>query len=101
MPQPDAPLSSHPSCHPRRLARRLARWGAVALACLLALVAMAASWLAVQAARLPYNSEGRHFDGIAVHHDGAQWMYAGAALLAWAGVAWLVWWARRLGRPRP
>jgi hypothetical protein len=93
MPPPNTPLNCHP--------RRLAVWGGVVIAVLLAWVAMAATVLAVQAARLPYNSEGRYFDGLAVHHDGTQWVYGSAALLAWVGVAALAWWARRAGRPRP
>jgi len=72
----------------------------VAIAALLpvSMSALAAT-MAVQAALMPYNSEGRYFDGTVVHHDGAQFVYATAALLALAVSVWMGWLAYRLARP--
>ena len=64
------------------------RWAAWALGLLAVAVAVPAALLSVFAwaqARLPYNEEGNHFDGLVVHHEGSVLVYA-----ALAGGFWLV-----------
>lgn len=65
------------------------RWAAWALAVFAVAAAVPAAWLTVVAmvkARLPYNEEGNHFDGLVVHHEGAAVAYGALALVLW-GVA--------------
>ncbi len=60
------------------------RWAAWALGALAVLTAVPAAWLtvfAVAKARLPYNEEGNHFDGLVVHHQGTAFVYGALALL--------------------
>ncbi len=50
------------------------------------LVAVPAAWTSWQAwvlLRLPYNEEGRHFDGLVVHHEGTGEVLAGVAAGLW------------------
>lgn len=72
------------------------RWLRRLLASLALLSALAAGWTSWQAwvlLRLPYNEQGRHFDGLVVHHEGT-----GEVLAAVAVVLWLLFWGllRRL-----
>lgn len=60
------------------------RWAAWALGVLAVFTAVPAAWLtvfAVAKARLPYNEEGNHFDGLVVHHQGTAFVYGALALL--------------------
>lgn len=41
------------------------------------------SFITIEAARLPFNSEGRYFDGLVVHHDSAVLAYGVAAIAMW------------------
>lgn len=34
-------------------------------------------------ARLPYNGEGNHFDGLVVHHEGTAYVYGALAVVFW------------------
>ena len=54
--------------------------GALALAA--AVPAALLTVLAVAKARLPYNEEGNHFDGLVVHHEGSVAVYAVLAVVA-------------------
>ncbi len=49
----------------------------------IAIVALPIVWASFEAATYPYNSEGRYFDGIVVHHDSSSigWGCIGGALL--------------------
>lgn len=81
------------------------RWAVVALGALAVAAAVPAILLTVFAAaraRLPYNEEGNHFDGLVVHHEGSAYVYGALALGCWlvavlAGVAAY----RRVQRQRP
>ena len=62
------------------------RWAAWALGALAVTAAVPAAWLTVLAvakARLPYNEEGNHFDGLVVHHEGSVFVYAALAVVFW------------------
>lgn len=62
------------------------RWAAWALGALAVFTAVPAAWLtvfAVAKARLPYNEEGNHFDGLVVHHEGSAFVYAALAVAFW------------------
>jgi len=66
--------------------RRSSRWVAWALAVFAVATAVPAAWLSVWAvakARLPYNEEGNHFDGLVVHHEGAAIVYGALAVVLW------------------
>jgi hypothetical protein len=80
--------------------RVLAAVFSAAVALPAAAVGAFATMMAFQSARLPYNSEGRYFDGVVVHHDGAQFVYGALALVAWAITGCAVWAACRLAKPR-
>lgn len=75
--------------------RGSSRWAAWALLVLAVAAAVPAALLTVWAvaqARLPYNEEGNHFDGLVVHHEGSAWVYGALAVGCWlvavlAGVA--------------
>jgi hypothetical protein len=69
------------------------------LSLLPASIAVLTSVMAYQGALVPYNSEGRYFDGVVVHHDGAQLVYGAIALFAWIVVGWMASFAYRLARP--
>ena len=78
------------------LARRLA-WMLAAGA---GLAALGLGGLALHLAGLPYNAQGRHFDGGVVHHAQSVPIY-GLFALGFAAVAvCLVWLAIRIGRRR-
>lgn len=62
----------------------------------MAAIALAALW--VQAARLPYNAQGRYFAEGVVHHAQAVPVYGLMALACLVAALWLAWRARR--RPR-
>lgn len=66
------------------------------LAIALAVPAALVSAWAITKARLPYNEEGRHFDGLVVHHAGGDYVYAAVALALWLLVGLAVWGACRL-----
>jgi hypothetical protein len=69
--------------------RSSARAAAWALAVFAVATATPAAWLTVWAvakARLPYNEEGNHFDGLVVHHEGTAMAYGVLAVVLW-GVA--------------
>lgn len=86
-----------------RASRAVAR-GAVLLAGLSAVAGLLAAGLAVEAARLPYDDQGRFFDGSAVHHDDAVLAYAvlaGAAFAVAAGLAGLARRLRKRGQRHP
>lgn len=55
------------------------------LTLMLGAAAALASAYAVAKARMPYNEEGRHFDGLVVHHAGSEYVHALLAVLLWAG----------------
>lgn len=62
------------------------RWAAWALGALAVTAAVPAAWLTVLAvakARLPYNEEGNHFDGLVVHHEGTAVAYGVLAVVLW------------------
>ena len=66
--------------------RRSSRWAAWALGALAVVTAVPAAWLtvfAVAKARLPYNEEGNHFDGLVVHHEGTAVVYGALAVVLW------------------
>jgi len=65
------------------------------LAALLAIPAVLVSAWAWAKARMPYNEEGQHFDGLVVHHAGSEYVYAALALVLWLLVGLAVWGARR------
>ena len=54
---------------------------------------------AFEAVYLPYNSEGRYFDGIVVHHDGSIISYTIMAFVSWLITALMGWFAYRLYKP--
>ena len=58
---------------------------------LLAFAALFCTVIAVNSVRLPFNSEGRYFDGIVVHHDSAMLAYGIAALVLWLLTLLLGW----------
>jgi hypothetical protein len=66
--------------------RRSSRWTAWALGVLAVAAAVPAAWLTVFAfakARLPYNEQGNHFDGLVVHHEGTAFVYGALAVVLW------------------
>lgn len=66
--------------------RRSSPWSAWALGLLAVAAAVPAALLTVFAwakARLPYNEEGNHFDGLVVHHEGSAYVYAAFAVVLW------------------
>ena len=65
------------------------------LAVLLAVLAALVSAWAWAKARMPYNEEGQHFDGLVVHHAGSEYVYAAVALVLWLLVGLAIWGARR------
>jgi len=65
------------------------------LAVLLAVPAVLVSAWAWAKARMPYNEEGLHFDGLVVHHAGSEYVYAAVALVLWLLVGLAIWGARR------
>ncbi|WP_300649781.1 hypothetical protein [Hydrogenophaga sp.] len=65
------------------------------LAVLLAVPAALVSAWAWAKARMPYNEEGQHFDGLVVHHAGSEYVYAAVALVLWLLVGLAIWGARR------
>jgi hypothetical protein len=82
---------------PRSRVRPLAMALAL-LAVLLAVPAALVSAWALAKARMPYNEEGRHFDGLVVHHAGSEYVYAVVALVLWLLVGLAIWGARRAQR---
>ena len=64
------------------------------LAVLLAVPAALVSAWAWAKARMPYNEEGQHFDGLVVHHAGSEYVYAAVALVLWLLVGLAIWGAR-------
>ena len=63
------------------------RWGAVVLALLafvLSIPALALSVYSIVKFRMPYNEEGRYFDGLVVHHAGSEYVLGLLALGLWA-----------------
>lgn len=76
------------------------RWIAWLLAAVAGLAALALGVLFIEAARLPYNQEGRHFADGVVQHAQAVPVHAGLALLFLGLAAVLVWLAIRIGRRR-
>lgn len=54
--------------------------------------------LAVTKARMPYNDQGRYFDGMVVHHAGAEYVYGGLALLFGVFAVLFGVWATRIVR---
>ena len=68
------------------------------LAVLLTVPAALVSLWAWTKARMPYNEEGQHFDGLVVHHAGSEYVYAALALVLWLLVGLAVWGARRAQR---
>ncbi len=65
---------------------RPSRWTAWALSVLAIAAALPAALLSVLAlsqARLPYNEEGNHFDGLVVHHEGTAWVYGTLGAVLW------------------
>lgn len=65
---------------------RSSQGAAWALAVFAAAAALPAAWLtvlAVSKARLPYNEEGNHFDGLVVHHEGTALVYGALAVVFW------------------
>jgi hypothetical protein len=66
--------------------RRISRWPVWALGALAVAAAVPAALFtvfAVAKARLPYNEEGNHFDGLVVHHEGAAMVYGALAVVLW------------------
>ncbi len=66
--------------------RSASRWAAWALAGFAAATAVPAALVTVWAvakARLPYNEEGNHFDGLVVHHEGTAVAYGVLAVVLW------------------
>ena len=60
-------------------------------ALLTALAAAVSTWQAWVLLRLPYNEQGRHFDGLVVHHEGTGEVLAGVAVVLWLVVSgWVV-----------
>lgn len=62
------------------------RWWRALLGVVALLTALAAGWTTWQAwvlLRLPYNEQGRHFDGLVVHHEGTGEVMAVVALGLW------------------
>ena len=58
--------------------------------------------MAAVKARMPYNEQGRYFDGLVVHQSGAEYVYGALALVFWAVGLGLGRWAhRRIKRTRP
>ncbi|AOF87289.1 hypothetical protein BSY239_1367 [Hydrogenophaga sp. RAC07] len=79
------------------------RWAAWALGALAVIAAVPAAWLTVLAvakARLPYNEEGNHFDGLVVHHEGTAVAYGVLAVVLWL-LALLAALGARRGSRRP
>ena len=74
------------------------RWVLWLLAAGAGVVALALGVLWVQAARLPYNPQGRHFADGVVHHAQAVPVYGGLAALCLAAAVALAWLGLRLGR---
>lgn len=69
------------------------RWLRALLGVVAVLTALAAAWTSWQAwvlLRLPYNEQGRHFDGLVVHHEGTGEVLAGVAVGLWLLVSGLV-----------
>lgn len=67
----------------QRSSSRVIAW---ALAVFAVAAAVPAAWLtvfAVAKARLPYNEEGNHFDGLVVHHEGTAVAYGALAVVLW------------------
>lgn len=84
---------------PRSSKRRLLAAVFLASVALLAAAVGAVTTLtAFHAALFPYNGEGRYFDGVAVHHDGAQFVYGAMALVAWTFAGGAAWAAYRFAR---
>lgn len=54
---------------------------------------------AFEAVYLPYNSEGRYFDGVVVHHDGSVITYTIMAFVSWLITVLMGWFAYRLYKP--
>lgn len=80
---------------------RIRAIAALLLAVLSLLLAIALSGLTVMRARMPYNSEGRFFDGLVVHHAGTEFVYGGLAVLFWVlTVVCCVWATRTVKRIR-
>ena len=63
-----------------------------------ALIFSAMAW---QAAGYPYNSEGRYYDGMVVHHAGAEIGWTLIALGLWLAVLLLAWLLARTWRGQP
>jgi hypothetical protein len=78
------------------------RWLRALLGVVAVLTALAAAWTTWQAwvlLRLPYNEQGRHFDGLVVHHEGTGEVLAGVAVGLWLLAAGGLALARRWRRP--
>lgn len=73
----------------------LARWIAGLLAAGAGLAALGLGVLFIQAARLPYNLQGRHFEDGVVHHAQSLPVYGVLALTCLSVALLLAWWARR------
>lgn len=62
------------------------RWLRALLRVVAVFTGLAAGWTSWQAwvlLRLPYNEQGRHFDGLVVHHEGTGEVLAGVAAGLW------------------
>ena len=74
------------------------RWLRALLMLVAVLTALAAGWTSWQAwvlLRLPYNEQGRHFDGLVVHHEGTGEVLAGVSAVLWLLAAACLAMARR------
>lgn len=75
------------------------RWRRALLTLVAVLIALAAAWTTWQAwvlLRLPYNEQGRHFDGLVVHHEGTGEVMAVVAVGLWVVVSGLALLIRRI-----
>jgi hypothetical protein len=80
------------------------RWGAVVLALLafvLFIPALALSVYSIDKFRMPYNEEGRYFDGLVVHHAGSEYVLGLLALALWALAVLALAGAHRIHRRAP
>ena len=67
----------------QRGSSRWAVWALGVLAVAAAVPAILLTVFAVAKARLPYNEEGNHFDGLVVHHEGSAYVSAALAVVCW------------------
>lgn len=81
----------------------LSRWMAVALGAIALVAAAAAVLLSIEAlvkAGMPYNEEGRYFDGLVVHDQTSAFVHAALAVLCWVLATLTALAARRVGKRR-